>query len=76
MECNLDVLNRLLLSSDPLITCLRPKQTKSSKPFSKETIEMLIPADLDQNVNNSDSEELVEEEADDSEDEPCNSSSS
>lgn len=42
------------------MTSLRPKPPKSSKPFSMEIIEILIPADIDQNVNNSDSEELVE----------------
>uniref|UniRef100_A0A1E1WB45 Uncharacterized protein n=1 Tax=Pectinophora gossypiella TaxID=13191 RepID=A0A1E1WB45_PECGO len=62
-ECNVDVLNRLLLSSDPLITSLRPKPPKSSKPFSKEAIEMLIAPDVD-------------EKADESEDEPWHSSSS
>lgn len=76
VECNLDVFNRLLLSSDPLITSLRPKPPKSSKPFSKEAIEMLIPADIDQNVDNLDSEELLEEEADEPEEESWNSSSS
>lgn len=71
--CNLDVLNRLLLTSDPIITSLRPKPSKSSIPFSKEAIEMLIPADPDQNVDDSDSDELVEEEAVLSEDEPWHS---
>lgn len=73
MECNLDVLNRLPLSSNPLITSLSPK---SSKHFWKEAIKMLIPADIDQNVDDSDSEELVEEESNESKDEPWHSSSS
>ena len=76
MECNVDVLNRLLLSSDPLITSLRPKPPKFSKPFSNEAVKMLIPADIDENVNHSESEDLVEEEADESEDEPWYSTSS
>ena len=75
VECNVDVLNRLLLSSDPLITSLRPKPPKFSKPFSKEAVEMLIPADIDENVDHSESEDLVEE-ADESEDEPWYSTSS
>lgn len=39
-QCNLDVYHRLLLSSDPLISSLRPKKTSISKSFCPETIEM------------------------------------
>lgn len=42
-DCNMDVLNRLLLTSDPLITSMRSLSQKKSKKFSKETLEMLIP---------------------------------
>lgn len=44
-ECNRDVYNRLLLSSDPLLSSM--KQTKKNKPrlFCPETINMLLPAD-------------------------------
>lgn len=44
-ECNLDVLNRLLLTSDPYISASRPKRHKQSKSFLKETLDMLLPAE-------------------------------
>ncbi|KAF2891360.1 hypothetical protein ILUMI_14813 [Ignelater luminosus] len=44
-SCNLNVINRLLLSSDPVITGMRPTPKKTTKPFLKETVEMLLPAD-------------------------------
>jgi hypothetical protein len=46
VSCNLDVLNRLLLSSDPVITGMRPvpRKKKQTKPFLKETVDMLLPA--------------------------------
>lgn len=43
--CNLDVLNRLLLTSDPLITSMRPKPKRKNDPFLKEALELLMPAD-------------------------------
>lgn len=42
IDCNRDVLNRLLLTSDPLISCSRNKRAKKSKSFSKEAMEILI----------------------------------
>lgn len=42
VECNRDVLNRLLLTSDPLISCTRKKRANKSKSFSKEAREMFI----------------------------------
>lgn len=44
-ECNLDVINRLLLTSDPLITGMRPKPKKMSKQFLKETLNLLLPSE-------------------------------
>lgn len=44
-HCNLDVYHRLLLSSDPLISSLRPKKTSISKSFCPEAVAMLISAD-------------------------------
>lgn len=44
-ECNLDIYNRLLLSSDPLISCMRQIKRPSRKAFLHETIELLLPAD-------------------------------
>lgn len=45
VDCNRDIINRLLLSSDPLITSLRPKPKKKSAPFSKEALDIMIPAE-------------------------------
>lgn len=66
-ECNQDILNRLLLRSDPLLTGMRPSAKKSTKPFSKETIEMLLPAKIPIEANpgtsttvSSDDEDLEE----------------
>ncbi|CAG9840685.1 unnamed protein product [Diabrotica balteata] len=48
-ECNLDIFNRLLLTSDPLLTILISKKRvqKRVKPgsFCPETIQMLLPGD-------------------------------
>lgn len=63
-QCNQDVLNRLLLSSDPLITSLRPTPKKKTHLFLKETIEMLLPADSE----DSSSEESETEKAENTED--------
>lgn len=43
-DCNMDVIKRLLLTSDPLLSSIRPLPKKKSKAFSKETLEMLISA--------------------------------
>jgi hypothetical protein len=63
VSCNLDVLNRLLLSSDPVITGMRPVPKKKTKPFLKETIAMLRPAlpYLSSHTEESDDEESSEE---------------
>lgn len=73
-SCNLDIINRLLLSSDPLITGMRPTPRKTTKPFLKETIEMLLPAITASQSDSSDDEDLGEE-AGESSDEPWMSSS-
>jgi len=44
VSCNLDVLNRLLLSSDPVITGMRPVPRKKIQNFLTETVDMLLPA--------------------------------
>ena len=38
----MDVLNRLLITSDPFLCCIRPKPPKKLKPFKPETIKMLV----------------------------------
>lgn len=68
-DCNRDVLNRLLLSSDPLITGMRPTPPKKTKSFLKDTLQMLLPAEMQVDVCNL--EDFVKE----SSDESCLSSS-
>lgn len=41
-HCNRDILNRLLLTSDPFLSCFRKTPKKKSKPFSKEALELLL----------------------------------
>lgn len=55
--CNRDILNRLLLSSDPFLSCSRKRLQKKSKPFSKETMELLLPEPLDDEEIHSSSED-------------------
>ena len=42
-SCNIDVINRLLLSSDPFLSCSRPLIRREKKPFSKEALGYLLP---------------------------------
>lgn len=72
VQCNKDIINRLLLSSDPLITSIRPTPKKKSLPFTKEAISFMLPPVLG-SEENSDSEEDFEET---DEEEPWHSSSS
>lgn len=44
--CNRDILNRLLLSSDPYLSSCRKKAARKSKPFSIETQQMLKEDDI------------------------------
>lgn len=74
-SCNLDVFNRLLLSSDPLITSMRPKPKKKNDPFLKETLELLMPADPNPTSDESEEAESSEGEIS-SDEEPWLSSSS
>lgn len=74
VSCNLDVLNRLLLSSDPLITGMRSVPKKKSKPFSKETLTLLLPASPNVEIL-SESSTDDEEETIDSDEEGWDSSS-
>jgi hypothetical protein len=43
-QCNRDVLNRLLLTSDPYLSSSRRMPTRRRKPFSKEALDLLLPA--------------------------------
>lgn len=44
-NCNRDIFNRLLLSSDPLMSSRRQIKRRKSQSFLPETLEMLMPAD-------------------------------
>ena len=48
ISCNHDVFNRLLLSSDSILTGMRPIIRKKSKSFFKETLEILLPVETSQ----------------------------
>lgn len=74
VDCNADIINRLLLSSDPLLTSLRPKPKSRMHTFSKEAIAMLLPPSPE-SEEDSDSES-DNEEVGESDDEPWHSSSS
>ncbi|KAK9712510.1 hypothetical protein QE152_g24846 [Popillia japonica] len=74
-SCNLDVIHRLLLTSDPLITGMRPIPRKKSKPFLRETVDMFLTTDLERDPsqdspsNDSDSSDNSGDESEDSFDE-------
>ena len=63
-SCNHDIINRLLLTSDLLITTMRPLPRKKTKPFLKETLKMLLIAEIINFSISSDVEDLGEEEFD------------
>ncbi|XP_053970340.1 uncharacterized protein LOC128872056 isoform X3 [Hylaeus volcanicus] len=70
--CNEDVINRLLLTSDPLLTSLRPKQRKRTLPLLKDTIDLLALANVTISGIESEDEDEAEndnEDADEDEDE-------
>ncbi|GBO43412.1 hypothetical protein AVEN_265601-1 [Araneus ventricosus] len=56
LSCYEDVLNRLLLSSDPVLTGMRPTIRKMSKSFLKETLEMLLPMKFSEVLDEEDSD--------------------
>lgn len=58
--CNRDVLNRLLLSSDPLISSRRPQQHKKSNPFSAETLSLLLPENLQSESSDEEKENEID----------------
>lgn len=77
VKCNTDIINRLLLSSDPLITGMRPTPKKRTLPFTKEAIALMIPAVPDSERDSySDLEEVSGgTESDEDDEEPWDSSS-
>lgn len=55
-QCNQDIVNRLLLTSDPLLSSMRSKPLKRSKSFSSAAIEMFLPSHVD--THNEDEKEI------------------
>ncbi|GBM89618.1 hypothetical protein AVEN_156870-1 [Araneus ventricosus] len=56
LSCYEDVLNRLLLSLDPVLMGMRPTMRKKSKSFLKETLEMLLPMEFSEVLDEEDSD--------------------
>ena len=46
-NCNRDIINRLLLTSDPLLSSMKKRPQKKRKPFSSETIGLFMPETLE-----------------------------
>lgn len=59
VNCNTDILNRLLLTSDPFISCNRIKRKKKSKTFSQEAISILLTKKV--NCDSSDDEDYEDQ---------------
>ncbi|GBO25941.1 hypothetical protein AVEN_101554-1 [Araneus ventricosus] len=56
LSCYEDVLKRLFLSSDPVLTGMRPTMRKKSKSFLKETLEMFLPMESSEVLDEKDSD--------------------
>ncbi|GBO42723.1 hypothetical protein AVEN_211318-1 [Araneus ventricosus] len=56
LSCYEDVLKRSFLSSDPVLTGMRPSMRKRSKSFLKETLEMLLPMEFSEVLDEEDSD--------------------
>lgn len=61
VSCNreIQVLNRLLLNSDPMLSIIRNKIQKKSKPLSEKTLDQLVPETFDVTQNNSEGKETT-----------------
>lgn len=49
LQCNQDVLNRLLLTSDPFISSAKKRKRNEHLPFLSETLQLLVPEE--QNIS-------------------------
>ncbi|KAK9731679.1 hypothetical protein QE152_g13453 [Popillia japonica] len=74
--CNLDILNRLLLTSDPLLSGMRSTRVKRSS-FLKETVGMLLSAEPSGLTSSATDDPFLDEEMsfDEESDEDCLSES-
>lgn len=59
VACNSDVLNRLLLTSDPVLTGMRTRKSKNKLPLSADVLNLLLESDI-LNVNFEDDDENTE----------------
>lgn len=66
--CNRDILNRLLLSSDPFLSCSRQRPRKRSKPFTSETLSLLLPGKPSSYNSMSNEDDVDEDEVEEDED--------
>lgn len=57
-NCNEDIFNRLLLSSDPLLSCKRAIKNRNTKAFLPEAISMFISDEPYTNDNSSESDAI------------------
>ncbi|KAJ8874374.1 hypothetical protein PR048_025222 [Dryococelus australis] len=61
VDCNRDILHRLLLISDPYLSSSRPRQQKKSKPFSNEAVILMIARTPPLPLNNKKSDQSIED---------------
>lgn len=58
-SCNRDIFNRLLLSSDPLMSCRRKIKKRGHSTFLPETLGMLLSADPNPECSSGSEEENI-----------------
>lgn len=59
VECNMDILNRLLLNSDPYLSSIRPKLNKKRQPFSKEALDLMVAGSPHESTLNMDDDDVL-----------------
>lgn len=69
VDCNMDILNRLLLSSDPFLSSIRPKLHSKKQPFSKEALDLMVAGSvfestLNTAIDNKEDDENEDDESD------------
>ncbi|CAH2088845.1 unnamed protein product [Euphydryas editha] len=61
VKCNKDIINRLLLSSDPLLSSNRKQPRKRSKTFCSETLSLLLPENEKEEIDTDNDDENDDE---------------
>lgn len=67
IQCNQDVLKRLLLTSDPFLSCQRKRQRSKSQPFLSETIGLFEPQEPEVHIHAKSNEAELPDHSDESE---------